>query len=257
MINRINFAFSKRSLSLEALPTVSSVFTPVSHAKVRGFINKDNKCFLNVIVQSMLATTPFYNFVSAVSKVDENDVDYPTISRFIRFFKEFHKVAPVAKSSLEVAGPGGKQNPWAAAAASASSKAAAAQAVNTTTSSSPSNSVQVGPSILPDTFYDLLKKFNPIASDWQEDSQEFFSFLVDIMHDELIHRASPRLPDQPISPDRFLSSLAQSRPAMLTPLLVQLRPSLLPQRKIGARMFQPTQQTSGRKLEKKISPLSF
>jgi len=39
--------------------------------------------------------------------------------------------------------------------------------------------------ILPSAFYDLLKRFNPIATGWQEDSQEFLAFLLDAMNDEL------------------------------------------------------------------------
>eukprot|EP01122_Echinamoeba_exundans_P016780 TRINITY_DN8618_c0_g1_i1.p1 TRINITY_DN8618_c0_g1~~TRINITY_DN8618_c0_g1_i1.p1 ORF type:complete len:482 (+),score=102.96 TRINITY_DN8618_c0_g1_i1:73-1518(+) len=166
----------------EALPAPAAIFSGKAPQKVRGFINRDNKCFLNVVVQSMVATPPFFNLITSIYRADESDSDYPTISRFMRFFKEFHRASPVPKSSLDVAGPGGKVNPWAAAAASSSSKPAPKPADVTSTSQ-----LQVGSPMLPDMFYDLLKRFNPIASDWQEDSQEFFSFLLDVMHDELIH----------------------------------------------------------------------
>jgi hypothetical protein len=141
----------------------------------------------------MVATPPFFNLISSIYRADESDSDYPTISRFMRFFKDANKASPIPKSSLDVAGPGGKVNPWAASAASSSAKP-----VPKPTAATSTPQLQVGSPMLPDMFYDLLKRFNPIASDWQEDSQEFLSFLLDVIHDELIHSMYPTSTDHTV-----------------------------------------------------------
>lgn len=51
-------------------------------------------------------------------------------------------------------------------------------------------SIALGAKLAPVYFYELLKTFNPIASDWQEDMQEFLCFIIDRAHSELVDVAS-------------------------------------------------------------------
>lgn len=46
--------------------------------------------------------------------------------------------------------------------------------------------LKVGLPFTPDYLHELLSTFNPIASDFQEDMQEFLIFLLDLMHSELL-----------------------------------------------------------------------
>jgi ubiquitin C-terminal hydrolase len=39
---------------------------------------------------------------------------------------------------------------------------------------------------LPDFFYDTLEEFNPLAINFQEDAQEYLSFLLNKAHEELL-----------------------------------------------------------------------
>lgn len=59
-------------------------------------------------------------------------------------------------------------------------------------------SIPIGQTFAPTYFYDLLKDFNPVFGDWQEDMQEFLLFVIDRLHTELltIQEKSPIVQEQ-------------------------------------------------------------
>ncbi|KAJ3273510.1 hypothetical protein HDV01_004430 [Terramyces sp. JEL0728] len=57
----------------------------------RGLINNGNMCFMNSILQPLVYCPPFYNFISAVSKLPKNlKTKTPIIDAIIEFIAEFH-----------------------------------------------------------------------------------------------------------------------------------------------------------------------
>ena len=51
--------------------------------------------------------------------------------------------------------------------------------------------LKLGFAFTPDYLHELIATFNPIASDFQEDSQEFLIFLLDTIHSELLRAVGP------------------------------------------------------------------
>jgi ubiquitin C-terminal hydrolase len=47
-------------------------------------------------------------------------------------------------------------------------------------------SIPLGVKLAPTYFYELLKLFNPVFGDWQEDMQEFLCFIIDKAHTEML-----------------------------------------------------------------------
>jgi ubiquitin C-terminal hydrolase len=118
----------------------------------------------------MLAAPPFHHFLVSIADTDPSE-EYPTVTRFIKLMKEYYQHS-----------------------SKASSQAVAPQTVQRGVWSVPVAQTRAASSFTPDMFYDLLKRFNPIGSGWQEDSQEFLCFLLDSLHNELVAGSLPPLP---------------------------------------------------------------
>ncbi|XP_047941978.1 ubiquitin carboxyl-terminal hydrolase 24-like [Salvia hispanica] len=122
----------------------------------RGLINPGNLCFLNATLQALLACFPFVQLLLQLKKLNIPKVGYPTLNAFAEFIGEFDMVGGAnikKKDSIEI---------------------------------------EAGRPFNPTMFEVVLRKFTPDVS-WstsgrprQEDAQEFLSFVMDQIHDELL-----------------------------------------------------------------------
>ncbi|XP_050154099.1 ubiquitin carboxyl-terminal hydrolase 24-like isoform X1 [Malus sylvestris] len=132
--------------------TVSKILLP------RGLINSGNLCFLNATLQALLSCFPFVQLLQELRTLEVPKVDFPTLSAFAEFVSEFDM-------------PSGS-----------SSKNKDASVLET------------GRPFSPAMFEGVLKNFTPdvptniSGRPRQEDAQEFLSFIMDQMHDELLKR---------------------------------------------------------------------
>lgn len=124
--------------------------------KPRGLINSGNLCFLNATLQALLACSPFVQLLLGLRKRNIPKVGYPTLAAFAEFIGEFDVVDGSnlkKKDSVEI---------------------------------------EAGRPFSPTMFELILRKFTPDVSSStsgrprQEDAQEFLSFIMDQMHDELL-----------------------------------------------------------------------
>lgn len=122
----------------------------------RGLINAGNSCFINATLQALLSCSPFLKLLQDLRTRDIPKVDYPTLIAFVDFVSEFDM--PHGSSSK----------------------------------TKDSSLVETGRPFSPAMFEGVVKNFTPdVASDFygwtrQEDAQEFLSFVMDRMHDELL-----------------------------------------------------------------------
>ncbi|XP_008231566.1 PREDICTED: ubiquitin carboxyl-terminal hydrolase 24 [Prunus mume] len=148
---------------------VSTVLLP------RGLINSGNLCFLNATLQALLSCSPFVQLLQELRTRKVPKVGYPTLGAFAEFVSEFDM-------------PSGS-----------SSKNKDASVLVT------------GRPFSPAMFEGVLKNFTPdvptsiSGRPRQEDAQEFLSFIMDQMHDELL-----KLEGQPSSINGRKSSLVSS-----------------------------------------------
>ncbi|KAK9757251.1 hypothetical protein RND81_01G151800 [Saponaria officinalis] len=128
----------------------------VSGLLPRGLINAGNLCFLNATLQALLSCSPFVKLLQELRTRDIPKVDYPTLIAFVDFLSEFD--LPTDSSSK-------KKDP---------------------------NAVETGRPFSPAMFEEVVKNFTPdVPSGFsgrtrQEDAQEFLSFVMDQLHDELL-----------------------------------------------------------------------
>ncbi|CAO2834583.1 unnamed protein product [Amaranthus hypochondriacus] len=122
----------------------------------RGLINAGNLCFLNATLQALLSCSPFLKLLQELKTRDIPKVNYPTLVAFLNFVSEFDM--PHGSSSKK----------------------------------KDRNFVETGRPFSPVMFEGVVKKFTPdVPSGFsgrtrQEDAQEFLSFVMDQMHDELL-----------------------------------------------------------------------
>ncbi|CAA6668948.1 unnamed protein product [Spirodela intermedia] len=126
----------------------------------RGLINSGNLCFLNATLQALLSCTPFVRLLQDLRARTIPKIGYPTLNAFVEFIMDFDlpEVSSPKKHEASV--------------------------------------VRTGPSFSPIMFDGVLKNFTPDLPAYnssvrggqglQEDAQEFLSFIMDRMHDELL-----------------------------------------------------------------------
>ncbi|KAK6928832.1 Peptidase C19, ubiquitin carboxyl-terminal hydrolase, partial [Dillenia turbinata] len=130
---------------------------PIKDILSRGLINSGNVCFLNATLQALLSCSPFVQLLQELRVRDVPKVGYPTLTAFAEFVSEFDM--PVGSSGLKK-----KDAP----------------------------SVETGRPFSPAMFESVLKNFSPDVPNCicgrprQEDAQEFLSYVMDQMHDELL-----------------------------------------------------------------------
>jgi ubiquitin C-terminal hydrolase len=123
----------------------------------RGLHNSDRKCFLNTTIQTLISVPFFYNLLKKLARCKFTESQCPVLHRLVRLYKEFEPVSQASREALLAGKP---------------------------------VSLPLGAKLEPIYFYELLKTFNPIASDWQEDMQEFLCFVLDRAHSELVDVAA-------------------------------------------------------------------
>eukprot|EP00257_Ricinus_communis_P013404 XP_015570827.1 ubiquitin carboxyl-terminal hydrolase 24 isoform X2 [Ricinus communis] len=121
----------------------------------RGLINSGNLCFLNASLQALLSCSPFVQLLQNLRTRNIPKVGFPTLTAFAQFVSEFDMPS---SSSLK----------------------------------KDTAIVETGRPFSPAMFEGVLKKFTPDVPNCisgrprQEDAQEFLSFIMDQMHDELL-----------------------------------------------------------------------
>lgn len=136
--------------------TASEGGVAVRNLLPRGLINSGNLCFLNATLQALLSCLPFVQLLQGLRIRDIPKIGYPTLRAFVEFISDFEiNVDSSSKKNEKVV-------------------------------------VETGRPFSPDMFEPVLKKFTPdipagiSGRPRQEDAQEFLSFAMDQMHDELL-----------------------------------------------------------------------
>lgn len=128
------------------LPAVQSLLP-------RGLINTGNLCFLNATLQALLSCSPFVQLLQELRIRDIPKVGFPTLTAFSEFVCDFDMP---------------------------------------TSSNLKKDAVETGRPFRPAMFEAVLKNFTPDVPNSisgrprQEDAQEFLSFIMHQMHDELL-----------------------------------------------------------------------
>ncbi|XP_009108961.1 ubiquitin carboxyl-terminal hydrolase 24 [Brassica rapa] len=146
-----------RMVPTEPVPAMKD-FTP------RGLINAGNLCFLNATLQALLSCSPFVQLLQGIQLQDIPKAESPTLAAFSEFISE-----------LDVPSSSSFRNNVAV--------------------------VESGRPFTPAMFERVLRNFTPDVLNnmsgrpRQEDAQEFLSFIMDQMHDELLklREVSPKL----------------------------------------------------------------
>ncbi|CAK7339392.1 unnamed protein product, partial [Dovyalis caffra] len=127
--------------------------TDVKNLLPRGLINSGNLCFLNATLQALLSCSPFVQLLQELRIRDIPKVGFPTLSAFAEFVSDFDMP---------------------------------------TSSNLKKDSVETGRPFRPAMFEAVLTNFTPDVPNSisgrprQEDAQEFLSFIMHQMHDELL-----------------------------------------------------------------------
>lgn len=129
--------------------TLSKVLLP------RGLINSGNLCFLNATVQALLSCSHFVQLLQELRIREIPKAGYPTLTAFVEFIAQFDMP-------------------------------------NSAHSKKKDADFETGRPFCPVMFEGVLKNFTPDVPNSisgrprQEDAQEFLSFVMDQMHDELL-----------------------------------------------------------------------
>ncbi|KAJ0976138.1 hypothetical protein J5N97_018103 [Dioscorea zingiberensis] len=127
----------------------------------RGLINSGNLCFLNATLQALLSCSPFVCLLQELRNRDIPKVGYPTLHAFVEFISNFDMPNDLSSKSNDTP------------------------------------AIETGKPFSPNMFDHVLKKFTPdlqpsiLGRPRQEDAQEFLSFVMDQMHDELLKLENP------------------------------------------------------------------
>uniref|UniRef100_A0A5B7C7I4 Ubiquitin carboxyl-terminal hydrolase n=1 Tax=Davidia involucrata TaxID=16924 RepID=A0A5B7C7I4_DAVIN len=120
----------------------------------RGLINPGNLCFLNATLQALLSCSPFVQLLEGLRIRNIPKVGYPTLSAFAEFVSDFDMPSGEFLKKKDV--------------------------------------LETGRPFKPAMFDGVLRNFTPDVPNSisgrprQEDAQEFLSFIMDQLHDELL-----------------------------------------------------------------------
>ncbi|KAG8370998.1 hypothetical protein BUALT_Bualt13G0041400 [Buddleja alternifolia] len=119
----------------------------------RGLVSLGNLCFLNATLQALLSCSPFLELLHELRNRDIPKIGYPTLHAFVEFISDFDMLD------------------------------------NSNCKRNEKNVLETGKPFRPVMFDSILKSFTPDILDnrsRQEDAQEFLSFVMHQMHDELL-----------------------------------------------------------------------
>lgn len=161
-------------LSIDALKTLGTHFKQceLKHSapalQPRGIINKQNWCYVNATLQALLACPPFYNLIKSIfTKIKKDNINgklVPCISALGRFIYEFKVMVRNSEQSNKSSG-----------------------GLSIYTSSG--KELILGEPFEIDYFYETLANLKAELSfkmGRQEDAQEFLSFLLNRLHEEMV-----------------------------------------------------------------------
>ncbi|XP_058225892.1 ubiquitin carboxyl-terminal hydrolase 24-like [Rhododendron vialii] len=122
----------------------------------RGLINSGNLCFLNATLQALLSCSPFVQLLQGLKSRNIPKVGYPTLAAFAEFVAEFDLPGDASLKRRDI------------------------------------TVLETGRPFRPTMFEGVLKNFTPDVPNSfsgrprQEDAQEFLSYVMHQMHDELL-----------------------------------------------------------------------
>ncbi|KAF1810122.1 cysteine proteinase [Eremomyces bilateralis CBS 781.70] len=125
----------------------------------RGLVNTGNMCYMNSILQVLLYSTPFYDFLDQIGKraLHSFKSDTPLLDSMIEFMREFKVIdSTVSASQLRLRL---KEHEF----------------------------EQFGSAFTPEYVYDAIKRvprFSSMKRGHQQDAEEFLGFLLDTLHEE-------------------------------------------------------------------------
>ncbi|XP_059651935.1 ubiquitin carboxyl-terminal hydrolase 24-like [Cornus florida] len=128
----------------------------VRHLLPRGLINSGNLCFLNATLQALLSCSPFVQLLQELRIRKIPKAGCPTLAAFAEFVSDFDMPCGASSNKKDM------------------------------------TVLETGSSFRPAMFENVLKKFTPdvlcsiSGRPRQEDAQEFLSFIMHQMHDELL-----------------------------------------------------------------------
>eukprot|EP00249_Psilotum_nudum_P016929 c26061_g1_i1 orf=380-2200(-) len=130
----------------------------------RGLINTGNLCFLNATLQALLSCSPFVHLLRMLQSQSIPEIGFPTLRACIDFSKHFEELVIPEKTCHKAGLDDGRII----------------------------DSIEVGRPFSPTMFDTVVKSFSPdqpvtgAGRTRQEDAQEFLSFTMDCMHEELL-----------------------------------------------------------------------
>jgi len=152
-LSLIDIEKDERAIALGEFMTNLSPNSTRHHLQLRGLINRGNWCYINTVLQALHGISPLSHFYKSLKKFvnRKRSTSTPVTDSMISFFNEFEPINP--KIPLR------KQ----------------------------SEDLRAGAPFEPRCVYDVLPVMKSALSEKgrQEDAEEFLSFLLNGMHDEL------------------------------------------------------------------------
>lgn len=150
--NALGFNDNKNSI----LTASNGLHTTATELLPRGLVNSGNLCFLNASLQALLACSPFVHLLQELRMRNIPEIGYPTLHAFVEFISAFDMPSNLHSKKKDDIPP------------------------------------ETGKPLRPVMFEPVLNNFSPDMPNSfsgrprQEDAQEFLSFVMHQMHDELL-----------------------------------------------------------------------
>ncbi|XP_024986004.1 ubiquitin carboxyl-terminal hydrolase 24-like isoform X1 [Cynara cardunculus var. scolymus] len=134
----------------------NGLYTTATELLPRGLVNSGNLCFLNATLQALLACSPFVRLLQELRMRNIPEIGYPTLRAFAEFISGFDMPSDLhSKKKDDIL-------------------------------------LETGKPLRPVMFESVLNNFSPdmpnsfLGRPRQEDAQEFLSFVMHQLHDELL-----------------------------------------------------------------------
>lgn len=160
--NQGNEAFVRSFEAFDLLDDKNSIVSASNGSRIttellpRGLVNSGNLCFLNATLQALLACSPFVHLLQELRMRNIPKIEFPTLHAFVEFISGFDMPSGLhSKKKDDIV-------------------------------------LEYGKAFRPVMFEPVLNKFSPDMPNSfsgrprQEDAQEFLSFVMHQMHDELL-----------------------------------------------------------------------